>query len=275
VRSSSLCLRPWAGQRCIVHVRRTADFPSRAISPTESVGSASVFTGKPTQPQTARQLAAAANKARKVEREDDSDDDDRDELRRMPHSQLSQINDFAGMERKDGPFGPDIRSREGSNLGGWSANATPTMMSTAVMADKPRSNRGKEIYRRGQEDEEDDESEGEEEAKPMAKRNVSTSHKKVTQHQQHQPQPYDIEMSGGGGPEAGEGGGEDVDSRVYCTCRQLGYGEMIGCDDDECEIEWVSCPFMVATRVADGNSTTCCASTSTRPPRGSGSAPRV
>jgi hypothetical protein len=27
---------------------------------------------------------------------------------------------------------------------------------------------------------------------------------------------------------------------VYCTCRNVSYGEMIGCDDDDCEIEWVS-----------------------------------
>lgn len=32
----------------------------------------------------------------------------------------------------------------------------------------------------------------------------------------------------------------EVDSKVYCTCRQFSYGEMIGCDDDDCEIEWVS-----------------------------------
>lgn len=36
----------------------------------------------------------------------------------------------------------------------------------------------------------------------------------------------------------------EVDSKVYCTCRQFSYGEMIGCDDDDCEIEWVGvcCP---------------------------------
>lgn len=47
----------------------------RATSPADSLASASAFaTSKAVQPQTARQLAAAANKAKKVERADDSDD---------------------------------------------------------------------------------------------------------------------------------------------------------------------------------------------------------
>lgn len=32
----------------------------------------------------------------------------------------------------------------------------------------------------------------------------------------------------------------EMDTKVYCTCRNVSYGEMIGCDDDDCEIEWVS-----------------------------------
>ena len=42
--------------------------------------------------------------------------------------------------------------------------------------------------------------------------------------------PYELEAIGIDG---------DVDSTVYCTCRQVSYGEMIGCDNDDCEIEWV------------------------------------
>lgn len=38
----------------------------------------------------------------------------------------------------------------------------------------------------------------------------------------------------------GEAGGEgEGDGKLYCTCRQISYGEMIGCDDDECMYEWV------------------------------------
>ena len=46
----------------------------------------------------------------------------------------------------------------------------------------------------------------------------------------------DVEMT----DEPGGGTEGDVDSKAYCTCRQVSYGEMIGCDDDDCEIEWVS-----------------------------------
>ena len=30
----------------------------------------------------------------------------------------------------------------------------------------------------------------------------------------------------------------DPNEPVYCICRQIAYGEMIACDNDECEIEW-------------------------------------
>jgi hypothetical protein len=38
---------------------------------------------------------------------------------------------------------------------------------------------------------------------------------------------------------AGEGDGE-VDDTLYCTCQRKSYGEMIGCDNDDCQFEWVS-----------------------------------
>lgn len=34
--------------------------------------------------------------------------------------------------------------------------------------------------------------------------------------------------------------GEDTDERRYCFCNNVSYGDMIGCDDDDCEREWVS-----------------------------------
>lgn len=34
--------------------------------------------------------------------------------------------------------------------------------------------------------------------------------------------------------------GEDADERRYCFCNNVSYGDMIGCDDDDCEREWVS-----------------------------------
>ena len=30
----------------------------------------------------------------------------------------------------------------------------------------------------------------------------------------------------------------DPDEPTYCLCEQVSYGEMIGCDNDECPIEW-------------------------------------
>ncbi|KAG9048518.1 hypothetical protein FS837_012708 [Tulasnella sp. UAMH 9824] len=32
--------------------------------------------------------------------------------------------------------------------------------------------------------------------------------------------------------------GDDNDSRTYCYCDRVSYGEMIGCDDDQCRREW-------------------------------------
>ena len=51
---------------------------------------------------------------------------------------------------------------------------------------------------------------------------------------------------GGGGGGAGGGGGEkspvdppiDPDEPTYCLCERVSYGEMIGCDNDSCQIEW-------------------------------------
>lgn len=50
---------------------------------------------------------------------------------------------------------------------------------------------------------------------------------------------FDVE---GGGPGLG---GEDMEAEesgeeVYCICREKSYGEMIGCDNNDCRYEWVS-----------------------------------
>lgn len=41
--------------------------------------------------------------------------------------------------------------------------------------------------------------------------------------------------------DAGDGDG-DGDDRTYCICDRVSYGEMIACDDGQCEREWV-CSF--------------------------------
>lgn len=44
-----------------------------------------------------------------------------------------------------------------------------------------------------------------------------------------------------GGPGEGTAGEEgDGDTRTYCYCDRVSFGEMIGCDDDNCSREWVS-----------------------------------
>lgn len=42
------------------------------------------------------------------------------------------------------------------------------------------------------------------------------------------------------GIEAGEEGDEG-DKTIYCFCQRVSFGEMIGCDGNDCEREWVSC----------------------------------
>ena len=46
----------------------------------------------------------------------------------------------------------------------------------------------------------------------------------------------------GEGTPAGDGGDGDGDGddRTYCFCDGVSYGEMIACDDESCEREWVS-----------------------------------
>lgn len=33
-------------------------------------------------------------------------------------------------------------------------------------------------------------------------------------------------------------GGEDADNNLYCFCQRVSFGEMIGCDNDDCKYEW-------------------------------------
>jgi hypothetical protein len=44
-----------------------------------------------------------------------------------------------------------------------------------------------------------------------------------------------------GDSESGADGDDDPngDDKLYCVCQQKSYGEMIGCDNDNCRFEWV------------------------------------
>jgi hypothetical protein len=51
----------------------------------------------------------------------------------------------------------------------------------------------------------------------------------------------DPDADGDAEGEAAEGEGDEAaDDTLYCFCQQKSYGEMIGCDNEECEYEWVS-----------------------------------
>jgi inhibitor of growth protein 3 len=41
-------------------------------------------------------------------------------------------------------------------------------------------------------------------------------------------------------------GEDDLDNRRYCVCNGVSYGEMIACDDNNCEQEWVMCFFALS-----------------------------
>lgn len=46
-------------------------------------------------------------------------------------------------------------------------------------------------------------------------------------------------VADGGNTEAGDNDGDNDDGRTYCYCDGVSYGEMIACDDENCEREWV------------------------------------
>lgn len=50
-----------------------------------------------------------------------------------------------------------------------------------------------------------------------------------------------VSAPGGEIMEPGEGEGDADDNKTYCFCERVSYGEMIACDDNQCEREWV-CP---------------------------------
>jgi hypothetical protein len=59
----------------------------------------------------------------------------------------------------------------------------------------------------------------------------------------------DVEM---GGMEEEEEDGGDGDDRKYCTCRSVSYGNMVACDNDDCEYEWFHWSCVGMTREPAG-----------------------
>ncbi|KAL0066630.1 hypothetical protein AAF712_006434 [Marasmius tenuissimus] len=57
--------------------------------------------------------------------------------------------------------------------------------------------------------------------------------------------------------DAGEGDGDgDTDDKTYCFCNRVSFGEMIGCDNKDCEIEWVCVAFITKQARNKGGPTT-------------------
>ncbi|GEQ68024.1 hypothetical protein JCM33374_g1690 [Metschnikowia sp. JCM 33374] len=44
--------------------------------------------------------------------------------------------------------------------------------------------------------------------------------------------------SAGAGAAKAPHGAEDADNNLYCFCQRVSFGEMIGCDNDDCKYEW-------------------------------------
>lgn len=213
--------------------------PPRGASPSESIASASAY-GKDNVPKTARQIAAAAAKARdlaaKQARADDSDEETGDDEprgsgngRKSTAMAVSASNDSMA---PSGALGIDIgKSREGS--------ASKGVVTPAGNSNKSATKRG---TKRGHDD--DDDEEEDDEDVPPAKRVTA---KKVA-----------TAATGAAGYDSADLGDDgavenDLDSKVYCTCRQVSFGEMIGCDDDDCEIEWVSPSSRASSRRLRGD----------------------
>jgi hypothetical protein len=57
--------------------------------------------------------------------------------------------------------------------------------------------------------------------------------------------PYAIAGSGGNDGGGVEGQVQDEDSKPYCVCGQPSFGQMLACDDSECEFEWVGLFFFL------------------------------
>ncbi|WWC58261.1 uncharacterized protein I303_100799 [Kwoniella dejecticola CBS 10117] len=221
----------------------------RAQSPTDSIASTSAFTGKPAEPRTARQLAAAASRARKAEQEDGSDDspDEGPPHKKGPLAGLPTTvtaSSDSSSDGKEGGLGLDMDgSRAGSGAGAGSskhhhsgiAYRPGVLLSLAKRRDP---NLGEGEY-----------SDDDEDGPAHLGGSISGQHRLIKKGSTTN------NTYGLGIPHPTEDAAfsEEVDSKVYCTCRQVGYGEMIGCDDDDCEIEWYHLACLNLDKTPEGN----------------------
>lgn len=151
--------------------------------------------------------------------------------------QVSASTD-SGLEKNG--LGLDVggSSREAASAG-RSANATPVNGGGANRnGGRARAGAGQ---KRSRADEEAEEGEDEIDAEPKPAKKTSTAKKASVPVSFVPPPEPELETDAG-----------DPDTRPYCTCQRPSYGEMIGCDNDDCDYEWVSfCASDVLTMYAD------------------------
>lgn len=145
-----------------------------------------------------------------------------------------------------GTAGGHSRETSGARAGGGSANVTPSQVQRAGVRAKQRTGTGNTSaagQKRARGDEED---EGESEIDEYGSGSVAVTSKKGG---------AAVPASGAVGAkpdgDIAEAADGDADGNVYCICKQPGYGEMIGCDSEDCEIEWVSSLTYTYTVQAD------------------------
>ncbi|KAL9617338.1 MAG: hypothetical protein Q9160_007868 [Pyrenula sp. 1 TL-2023] len=59
----------------------------------------------------------------------------------------------------------------------------------------------------------------------------------------------EAENAAGSGSEDGVGEGEEEEDKgLYCTCNQVSYGDMVGCDNDDCPYQWFHLKCVAITK---------------------------
>lgn len=160
------------------------------------------------------------------------DDSDGEDGKSGVGMQISASTD-SGIDKNG--LGLDVggHSRESSGPG-RSANATPV----GGARGNGRARNGAQKRSRAEEDDEELELR-ELEAEPKL-------HKKIAKKSTVSiPPVFDGEME-----LEGDGGDPEQDLSPYCICQRQSYGEMIGCDNDDCDIEWVSSTCILGLNVS-------------------------
>lgn len=172
-----------------------------------------------------------------------------------------------------GGAGAGAHSRDSSGPG-RSANATPINGNGNGNGRNGRGRVSGQKRSRADDDEDDGGDEDESDAKPVKK--AVAAKKTSTQVASHLAVERELELDN-------EGAEGEQDMTPYCICQRHSYGEMIGCDNDDCDFEWVrpmsSSPHQSLDHDLDRmlmkRSSTWHVSVSQRLPRASGLVPAV